>query len=354
MKKEMSAVEAKYEAQKIAFGPIYFQSVVALRDLGILQFISENRKGVGIDKIVEKLEASEYSIHLLLEAAEILGVIEIEEDIVRITKVGFFLLKDEMTRVNINFMNDVCYLGAKNMTESFINGKPEGLKTLGDWPTIYEGLSVLPEPAKTSWFEFDHYYSDNAFPEALKIVFKKKPKQLFDIGGNTGKWSFACCAHDPNVRIKILDLPVQLRVAKANATEKNLLERIDFHPIDLLDTAQRIPEGADVIWMSQFLDCFSKEQIVQILDNACQAASEDTTIFILEPFFDNQNYPAAHYSLVATSLYFTIMANGNSKMYRIGVMKDLIGKAGLEVVETYPLIGDSYHTILECRKKRKA
>lgn len=351
MKKELSAIEAKYEAQKIAFGPMYFQSVVALRDLGILQYISENRKGVSIDKIIENVNVSEYGVTLLLEAAEILGVVEIENEIVKISKVGFFLLKDEMTRVNMNFMKDVCYQGASHMTESIVNGKPEGLKELGNWPTIYEGLSILPEPAKTSWFEFDHYYSDNAFPDALKIVFAKKPKLLFDIGGNTGKWSFACCDHDADVRIKILDLPVQLNVARANATERGLLARIDFHAIDLLDTTQKIPQGADVIWMSQFLDCFSKEQIVAILENAFQAASENTTLYILEPFFDNQNYPAAHYSLVATSLYFTIMANGNSKMYRIGVMKELVGQAGFEVVNTYPLIGDSYHTILECRKK---
>ncbi|TLV02325.1 methyltransferase [Dyadobacter luticola] len=351
MKKDLTAVEAKYEAQKIAFGPMYFQSVIAMRDLGILQFISEHRKGVTTEKIVESLPVSEYAITLLLEAAEIIGVVDVEDGIVKISKTGFFLLKDEMTRVNMNFMNDVCYLGAKNMTQSFVKGKPEGLKVLGDWPTIYEGLSILPEPAKTSWFEFDHYYSDNAFPEALKIVFKKKPKMLFDIGGNTGKWSFACCDYNADVRIKILDLPVQLRVAKANAKARGLTDRIGFHAIDLLDPAQQIPQGADVIWMSQFLDCFSEEQIVQILENACHAASEGTTIFILEPFFDNQNYPAAHYSLVATSLYFTIMANGNSKMYRLEVMKKLASKAGLEVVETYPLIGDSYHTILECRKR---
>ncbi|WP_353720882.1 methyltransferase [Dyadobacter sp. 676] len=351
MKKELSAIEAKYEAQKIAFGPMYFQAVVALRDLGILQYIGENRKGVSIENIIRNVNVSEYGVTLLLEAAEVLGVVETENDVVRISKIGFFLLKDEMTRVNMNFMRDVCYLGASHMTESIVNGKPEGLKELGSWPTIYEGLSILPEPAKTSWFEFDHYYSDNAFPDALKIVFSKQPKLIFDVGGNTGKWSFACCAHDADVRIKILDLPVQLNVARANAAERGLLDRIDFHAIDLLDTTQKIPQGADVIWMSQFLDCFSKEQIVAILENACQAASENTTLFILEPFFDNQNYPAAHYSLVATSLYFTIMANGNSKMYRIGVMKELVCQAGFEVVETYPLIGDSYHTILECRKR---
>jgi hypothetical protein len=350
MKKELSAIEAKYEAQKIAFGPMFFQSVIALRDLGILDFINSHRKGVRIDTIVEKMDVSEYGINLLIEAAEVLGVLERADEKVKITKVGFFLLRDEMTRINVNFMNDVCYLGAKNMTESIRNGKPEGLKVLGDWPTIYEGLSILPEPAKKSWFDFDHYYSDGAFPEALKIVFANKPKTIFDIGGNTGKWSFACCEYDPDVRIKILDLPVQLKVAKQNATERGLLDRIDFHAIDLLNTEQKIPQGADVIWMSQFLDCFSKEEIVQILKNAWQAASEKTTLYILEPFFDNQNFPAAEYSLVATSLYFTIMANGNSKMYSINVMKELVQEAGFDVVNTYELIGDSYHSVLECRK----
>jgi len=352
MKKEISAIDAKYEAQKIAFGPMYFQSVIALRDLGILEFINNNRKGVAVSTIIEKLDVSEYGVELLIEAAEILGVVEcFEEGMVRITKIGFFLLKDEMTRVNLNFMNDVCYLGAKSMTDSIKTGKPEGLKVMGNWSTIYEGLSELPEPAKKSWFGFDHYYSDGAFPSALKIVFSKPTGTIFDVGGNTGKWSFACCGYDPNVKVTIFDLPVQLNVAKQNAEDKGLIDRIAFHPINLLDPGQKIPKGADVIWMSQFLDCFSKEEIVGILKNAWQAAGKETRLYILEPFFDNQNFPAAHYSLVATSLYFTTMANGNSKMYRLEVMKSLVNEAGFDIVETYPLIGDSYHTILECRKK---
>src|SRR5690606_36067078 len=122
-----------------------------------------------------------------------------------------------------------------------------------------------------------------------------------------------CCNYDENVKVTILDLQGQLDAAKENVTQQNLLDRIDFHCIDLLDPTQLIPEGADAIWMSQFLDCFSKEQILQILRNAYQAASENTWLYIMEPFFDNQRYEAAKYSLVATSLYFTIMANGNSK-----------------------------------------
>ena len=50
-------------------------------------------------------------------------------------------------------------------------------------------LAQLPDQVQKSWFEFDHYYSDNAFPEVLPIVFANKPKRLLDVGGNTGKTS---------------------------------------------------------------------------------------------------------------------------------------------------------------------
>ena len=346
-----SALDAKFEAQKIAFAPLVFQTAIALRDLGILDYLFENRSGANAKDIADALGLTEYGVRVLCEMGECANLVNYTDgDTIQISKVGIFILADELTRVNLNFVNDVCYQGAQSLTESIRNSKPEGLKVFGNWKTVYEGLSQLPDKIKQSWFEFDHYYSDDAFPDALKIVFKNRPNYLFDIGGNTGKWSFACCNHDADVRIKILDLPGQLNVAKKNAEEKGLTDRIDFHQIDLLDSSQKIPQGADAIWMSQFLDCFSSEEIVQILKNVNQASNEATDIYIMEPFFDNQEFPAAKYSLTGTSLYFTTIANGNSKMYSVEAMKNLVEEAGLKVAEEFPLIGHSYHTILKCKK----
>ena len=352
MKKELSAIDAKFEAQKLAWGPIYFQALVSLRDLGVLEYIHKSRrKGTSIANICSELNISDYGVRVLLEAAAVVNVVDyIDDENITLTKTGFFWIKDELTRVNINYVNDVCYEGAKSLTDCIVNGKAEGLKVFGDWDTIYEALAVLPEKAKTSWFEFDHYYSSDAFPFALDIVMKEKPQYIFDIGGNTGKWAFACCEHNEEVKIKILDLPGQLNVAKQNAIEKGVEDRIDFHQINLLDTFQKIPQGADAIWMSQFLDCFAEEEIVTILKNVYQAADEATDIYIMEPFTDNQVHEAATHSLVGTSLYFTIMANGNSRMYSVKRMKELAVEAGLTVTEEFELIGNSYHTIIKCKK----
>lgn len=347
----MKAINAMYEAHKIAFSPFVFETVYTLLELGILEAIHNHREGISIKDLAKETNTSEYGVRVLLEMAEAAEIVKKnEEELFTNTKVAYFLLRDEMTRVNLYFTHDVCYRGLFHLKDSIVNGKPEGLKTLGEWKTIYEGLSLLPDPIKKSWFDFDHYYSDNSFDEALKIIFKYQPKQIFDIGGNTGKWAIASTKHNPDVKVKMFDLPVQINVAKENINAiPEIRDRVEYQEADMLDPKTEIPGGADVYWMSQFLDCFSEEEIEQILLKIRKNIKPDARVFIMETFIDDQRFPAAKYSLVATSLYFTALANGNSKMYSSSAMKYIVKKAGFECVAEHHLHVDSFHTILELK-----
>ena len=51
-----------------------------------------------------------------------------------------------------------------------------------------------------------------------------------------------------------------------------------------------------------------------------------------------------------TSVYFTVMANGNSKMYHSDDMIRLIADAGLRVAEVHDGLGQG-HTILDVTLK---
>ena len=102
--------------------------------------------------------------------------------------------------------------------------------------------------------------------------------------------------------------------------------------------------------MSQFLDCFSPSQIITILQKAQKALNPNGCIFILEPFWDKQPYKAARFSLNHVSLYFTCMANGNSKMYSFTEMKEYIEKADLQIEAVYDGIGENDYTLLKCTK----
>jgi len=180
-------------------------------------------------------------------------------------------------------------------------------------------------------------------------VFANEPASILDIGGNTGKWALACTEHDPDVRVTIVDLPRQIEAALDNAKAAGVGDRIDGVVVDLLDASQELPKNRDAIWMSQFLDCFSEPEIVSILTRVRESMNADSRVYILETYWDRQKFTASSYSLNATSLYFTCLANGNSRMYHSEDMRDLIREAELEVEQEYDNLGVS-HTLTICRK----
>ncbi|MGB7392926.1 MAG: methyltransferase [Pricia sp.] len=350
-KKRIKAIEALEEAQKIAFAPFVFQTTVSLRKLGVLDYLFDegSDKGVTLENLSQALSISEYGLSVLLEIAESSDIVEKNEDgRYELTKIGYFLNYNKMTEANLNFTHDVCYQGLFHLHEAIEKGEPSGLKELGPWPTVYEGLSQLPPHVQKSWFEFDHYYSDEIFGEALPLVFRHKPKTLFDIGGNTGKFAVLCCQYDSEVNVKIFDLPGQLAKALANAKDKGFEKRISGQEIDWLSKNPKIHDRADTIWMSQFLDCFSKEEILKILKTCVQSMDDDTELIIIETFTDRQKFDNARFTLEATSLYFTAIANGNSKMYKATEFEELVAKAGLLLEEDFP-VGE-FHTMFVCKK----
>lgn len=354
---KIHAVDAKFEAQKIAFAPLTFQAIRALLDLGIMQIINDaGDDGITVDDICTKSGISSYGVKVLTEMAigmhVILLKIKNNTEYLSLSKTGWFLLEDNLTKANFNFTNDICYKGAFDLGESVKNGKPEGLKYLSkDATIIYEILSKLPEKEHKSWFDFDHFYSDIAFPEALPIVYKEKPAKLFDIGGNTAKWAIASCKFDPDVKVTIIDLPGQTAVAEENAAKAGFADRISTYSGNILADSTILPPAPDAVWMSQFLDCFSLHQITKILKKVHEVATDNTNVYVLEPLWDKQKFEAESYSLQATSLYFTCMANGNSKMYRYGELVDAIEEAGFELKTAHHNLGSNCYSLLVFKKK---
>jgi 2-polyprenyl-3-methyl-5-hydroxy-6-metoxy-1,4-benzoquinol methylase len=345
-----SAFDAKSEAQRIAYAPVAFQACRVLRTEGILEAVQKSGSaGITLAEVVAKVSLPRYGVKVLMEAGLGVGLFCLNEGRYTITKLGYFMLRDPMTRINMDVVHDVFYRGFFDLDKAVREGKPAGLKSLGDWPTIYEGLSSLEPHARESWLAWDHYYSDQAFPAALPIVFANRPKRLLDVGGNTGKFAIQCAKHSADVRITIADLDKQLALAKANLQQHGVDGRVDLHTVNLLDESATLPGGHDAIWMSQFLDCFSEQQIVSILRRAAQAMSADSALYILELLWDRQPNETAAFCLQQISLYFTCLANGNSQMYHSEDLLRCISEAGLKVVEERDQVG-LYHTLLKCRK----
>jgi 2-polyprenyl-3-methyl-5-hydroxy-6-metoxy-1,4-benzoquinol methylase len=335
-----TALEAQYEAQKIAFAPIIFQVARSMRDLGVLDTLYRHDKtGLTIDEISQNTKLSTYGIKTLLETSLSADIVKLLNDKYFITKTGYFLLNDKMTRINMDYNHDVNYQGLYYLDDAIQNETAAGLKVFGEWDTIYPALSSLPEKAKNSWFAFDHYYSDTAFEEAITILLKSHPKNILDIGGNTGKFSIQLAKISKDVHITIVDLPEQIELAKANISKEGLSKQIDFVGLNVLNETVKIPSGYDIIWMSQFLDCFKEEDIIALLKRVKMSMKEDALIYIMEPLWDKQRFETSAYCIINTSPYFTAMANGYSKMFNSQDMLNYIDKAGLTLIEEIDNVG---------------
>lgn len=351
----LSAHEAQLRAQFIAWGPAIFQVTRIMLKHGILELLRDSDKGLTRKELCTQTGLSDYAMKCLLEASLCVGTVLLDAETERyiLAKTGWFLLVDPATQIDMDFNHDVNYEGWFRLEESLLEGKPEGLRHFGDWPTVYEGLSSLPSQVQQSWFAFDHFYSDHSFDEALHIVFDtRKPRFLFDVGGNTGRWALRCVAYDQEVQVTILDLPQQIALMQEQVAGKPGADRICGYGINLLDEEQHFPavREVDVIWMSQFLDCFSMDEIVSILKRAAAAMTAETRLYIMETLWDRQKYEPAALALTMTSLYFAAIANGNSKMYNTEDLQTCIEAAGLCIEDIYDGLGHG-HSLLSCKLK---
>lgn len=348
----VSAPDAQRLAEFIAFGPVVFQVARLMLKFGILEYLRDSQDGVTREAVAAQTGLSYYAVKCLLEASLSIGLVVVKRgtDLFTLSKTGWFLLTDPAVRVNMDFNHDVNYEGWFHLEESFLTGKPEGLKHFGDWPTIYEGLSSLPPRVQESWLKFDHFYSDSSFPDALKIVFDEyHVKALYDVGGNTGKWALRCVGYCEEADVTVLDLPQQITMMEEAVKGHSGAERIHGFGINLLDDSAEFPRregGVDGIWMSQFLDCFSMDEIVRILRRAKEVMTHQTRLFIMEPLWDRQKYEPAAFCLTMTSLYFTALANGNSKMYNTEDLQTCIERAGLRIEKIHDHLGQGHSIVV--------
>ena len=318
-KEPYNAQQAQEMAHLYSWGPVIFQVSRLMIRYGILELLNEHRDGLTQHEIAQATGLSEYAAKCLLEASLTTHIVLIDPqtDKYRLAKTGWFLLRDAMIRADIDFNHDVNYEGWFVLDQALEQGRPAGLKHFGDWPTIYEGLSSLPPEVQKSWFGFDHYYSDHSFDEALEIISRQKSAishqiHLLDVGGNTGRFAMRCVGYSDRMEVTICDLPQQIGLMQQATAGQAGAERIRGVGMNLLDEHSTFPtdQRYDVIWMSQFL-----------------------------------------MSLTMTSLYFTALANGNSKMYNTDDMTRLIHEAGLEIETIHDRIGNGGHSIIVCRKR---
>ena len=344
--------EARTIAHAQAMAPFLFQAARAARDLGVLRAV--RKTPVSAAEVAQVTGLPLTSVEALLDACLAGDLVdETTSDAWHLTTIGEVWLLDSQLAADSEFTHDVCWAGLADLSAALRTAQPVGLARLGPWPTIYAGLAQLPAPIRHSWFTYDHFHSDSAFPAALARLQAQAPRTLLDVGGNTGRFSRLALAHLPEVGVTLLDLPSQIREAAVNLADFS--GRITCTGLDLLDHQQAFPRGEngmDAVWMSQFLDCFSPADVIALLGRARAALAPGGSVWVLEVCPDRQSEPAAATSLRLASLYFTALANGVSRFYRATAYHAMAASAGLKIVNEIDGLGTA-HTLFQLQSQNE-
>src|SRR5690606_1502046 len=107
-----TALDAKQEAQRIAFAPFVFQASKALRDFGLLgELEAAGDEGLTLEELQASSSLSDYAVRVLAEAGLGIGLLVFRDERFALTKLGWYVQNDPMTRVNMDFTHDVNYQG---------------------------------------------------------------------------------------------------------------------------------------------------------------------------------------------------------------------------------------------------
>ena len=349
---ETDLERAMAKAQQLAFAPISFALARCLRNTGLLRALQDGPKSA--EMLSQELDLPPTSVPVLLEGGLSIGALRTKTEsdsidqktqLYGLTKMGHLLFRDKMTQVNMDFVHDVCYRAMFHLEESLRKGRPTGLSEIlpqnNTSETVYQALSQLDSTVQKSWLDFDHFYSDSAFNSAASLI--SPPRHLLDVGGNTGRFSRILERVFPETKVTICDLPGQIQMAQKEARPDSL---VGYFELDILDEKSFLPKGADAIWMSQFLVCFSPEQVGQILAKCRDALEPEGKLYILDTFWDRQTNPISRDCLIHTSPYFSAVANSVSRMYSYQTVSEIAAKMGWHLNKTWDELGHS-HTLLE-------
>jgi hypothetical protein len=109
---KLKAVEAIEQAQRLAFAPVAFHTARSLRDLGVLAALDEaGEEGLNAEQITASSGVSDYGVKVLLDMGLSAGLVTWNQarQVYVLTRMGYFIQHDEMTRANMDFTADVCY-----------------------------------------------------------------------------------------------------------------------------------------------------------------------------------------------------------------------------------------------------
>ncbi|MEU5940825.1 methyltransferase [Micromonospora sp. NPDC047548] len=225
--------------------------------------------------------------------------------------------------------------GLVDFADSIRRNTNVGLRHVeGPGTTLYERVTTNPALQQVFYNNMGHA-SRQTFPLVAETFDFSALHHLVDIGGGDGSNSIAVAKRHPHLEMTIFDQETVLNIAKQNAVDAGVGDRVHGWPGDLF--TDPLPTGIDGILFCHIFEIWSLERNTELLRKCYEALPPGGAVLVYNFVSDDDNTgspPAAF-----MSVYFLTIASGEGMVYSVQDMKTALRDAGFSRVERHEGVG---------------
>ncbi len=156
--------------------------------------------------------------------------------------------------------------------------------------------------------------------------------RLLDLGGGPGTYAIFFCLQNPTLRATVFDLPSTRPYAEKTIKDFNLASRIEFREGDCVNA--HLPQGHDIVWISQLLHSFGDDEAFRVLQRAVAALEPGGLLLIQEFFMDDDRRGPLHPALFGLNM---LINTASGKVYTPGEISVMLEKLDMHRIKTLDL-----------------
>lgn len=172
----------------------------------------------------------------------------------------------------------------------------------------------------------------NVAPALARNVPLGEARVLLDVGGGTGIYSIACLKRYPNLRAIVWDRPQVLKVAREFAEAAGVADRLRLEPGDMF--ADRVPEGADVMLLSNILHDWDVPECKRVVTRLASALPKGGRLLIHDAFLNDTLDGPLAVALYSANLFCVT----EGRCYSAAECGQWISEAGLRPGKVIPTL----------------
>ena len=342
--------DALFLAALISFGPIVFKVAYLMKKWGIFQQLEKG--SYTEQELAADLDKPIYAIKILLEASLTVGTVKVNAQTNRymLSQAGWFLLHQSVVAQNMDVTEHLAMPGLDHIEQSLLTEEAVGLSKFTTKDNIFDAMQELPRKIQECVENMQHFFGSYTMKEALPIIFARRLHKLLIIGSQKAECELACVAYDPQVEVTVMDYPKHIPENQEHIKGKTGAGRIKYFSCNFFKGDQ-LPQNEtyDAIYLNHVLSNFTRARNMQLLEGLKQLMSAQSSLFILQPLSDNEEFDFHALNLTQLSIISGTMINGGTKNITSEEVMELIQTTGLYVVQVREL-AENMHTLLEVRK----